>query len=62
MQAQKDGKRIEQLEKKLANQKLLEEEEKTLKGGATKEASAIKVTRAQIEETTVHSTYHTSPD
>lgn len=59
MQAQKDGKRIEQLEKKLANQKLLEEEEKTLKGGATKEAS---VTRAQIEETTVHSTYHTSPD
>ena len=42
---------MEQLERKLANQKLLDEEEKTskVKGGA----AANKVTQAQIQETKV---------
>ena len=53
VQSQKESKRVEQLEKKLANQKLLEEEEQTLKGSAQGGASATKVTRAQIQETKV---------
>ena len=53
-QSQKESKRVEQLERKLANQKLLEEEEHTLKGSAKGGASAAKVTRAQIQETRVY--------
>lgn len=52
VQVQKESKRVEQLERKLANQKLLEEEEGTLKSSARGGAPA-KVTRAQIQETKV---------
>ena len=53
VQSQKESKRVEQLEKKLANQKLLEEEEQTLKGSAKGGGSSTKVTRAQIQESKV---------
>ncbi|XP_056133199.1 coiled-coil domain-containing protein 124 [Lampris incognitus] len=48
----KEKKRLEALERKKENQRLLEEENARLKGRSTKEAtSGGKVTRAQIEET-----------
>ena len=58
-QDDKEKRRLEALERKKENQRLLDEEASTLKGRATKEAAAAaaaaaaggKVTRAQIEET-----------
>lgn len=48
----KEKKRLEMLERKKENQRLLDEENSKLKGRAQKEAeSAGKVTRAQIDET-----------
>ena len=44
---------MEQLERKLANQRLLEEEEHTLKGTAVRGGATAKVSRAQIQETKV---------
>ena len=53
-QAQRESKRVEQLERKLANQRLLEEdEEQTLKSSAKGAGAATKLTRAQIQETRV---------
>ena len=52
MQAQKESRRVEQLERKLANQRMLEEEEVALQSKASGGATA-KVTHAQIEETKV---------
>ena len=57
VQAQRESKRVEQLEKKLANQKLLEEEEKDLKSSAKGATASTKLTRAQIQETRVHCMY-----
>ncbi|KAG9350729.1 hypothetical protein JZ751_024618 [Albula glossodonta] len=51
---EKEKKRLEALERKKENQRLLEEEDAKLKGKATREAMAGKVTRAQIEETLRH--------
>ena len=60
MQAQREGKRMEQLERKLANQRLLEGEEETLKSTVTKGgSSATKLTRAQIQEAGVCITVNT---
>lgn len=50
---QKESKRVEQLERKLANQKLLEEEEVSLKSVTRGAGAPAKVTRAQIQETKV---------
>uniref|UniRef100_A0A665VML1 HMG box domain-containing protein n=1 Tax=Echeneis naucrates TaxID=173247 RepID=A0A665VML1_ECHNA len=47
----KEKKRLELLERKKENQRLLDEENARLKGKAQKEAQSGKVTRAQIEET-----------
>ncbi|XP_047443361.1 coiled-coil domain-containing protein 124 [Mugil cephalus] len=47
----KEKKRLELLERKKENQRLLDEEAARLKGKSQKEAAAGKVTRAQIEET-----------
>lgn len=48
----KEKKRLEALERKKENQRLLEEEQATLRGKqAAKEATPSKITRAQIEET-----------
>ena len=50
---------MEQLERKLANQKLLDEEEQTQKGLAKGGGdSATKVTRAQIQESRVKCTHN----
>lgn len=51
MQDDKEKKRLELLERKKENQRLLDEENAQLKGKAQKEAvSGGKMTRAQIEE------------
>ncbi|XP_036377609.1 coiled-coil domain-containing protein 124 [Megalops cyprinoides] len=47
----REKKRLEALERKKENQRLLEEEDAKLKGKLTKEPTGGKVTRAQIEET-----------
>ncbi|XP_018601292.1 coiled-coil domain-containing protein 124 [Scleropages formosus] len=47
----KEKKRLEALERKRENQRLLEEENAKLKGRASKDPMGGKVTRAQIEET-----------
>ena len=50
---------MEQLERKLANQKLLDEEEQTQKGLAKGGGdSATKVTHAQIQESRVKCTHN----
>ncbi|KAJ8277412.1 hypothetical protein GJAV_G00074890 [Gymnothorax javanicus] len=46
----REKKRLEALERKKENQRLLEEEDAKLKGKAAKEPSGGKVTRAQIED------------
>ncbi|XP_007897047.1 coiled-coil domain-containing protein 124 [Callorhinchus milii] len=48
---EKEKRRVEQLERKKEIQKLLEEEDSTLKARVGKPAPPAKVTRAQIEET-----------
>lgn len=51
LQDDKEKKRLEALERKKENQRLLEEENAMLKGKSQKEAAAGgKMTRAQIEE------------
>lgn len=51
LQDDKEKKRLEALERKKENQRLLEEENAMLKGKSQKEAAAGgKITRAQIEE------------
>ncbi|KPP57452.1 hypothetical protein Z043_124823, partial [Scleropages formosus] len=50
-QDDKEKKRLEALERKRENQRLLEEENAKLKGRASKDPMGGKVTRAQIEET-----------
>ncbi|KAL2090329.1 hypothetical protein ACEWY4_015017 [Coilia grayii] len=55
LQEDKEKRRLEALERKKENQRLLDEEDARIKGRAAKEAAAAaaaaKVTRAQIEET-----------
>ncbi|KAG5850827.1 coiled-coil domain-containing protein 124 [Anguilla anguilla] len=50
----KEKRRLEALERKKENQRLLEEEAARLKGKSTKEASGGKVTRAQIEDVLIN--------
>ncbi|MBN3302966.1 CC124 protein, partial [Amia calva] len=50
-QDEKEKRRLEALERKKENQRLLEEEDARLKGKAKTEAPVGKVTRAQIEDT-----------
>ncbi|KAJ8278652.1 hypothetical protein COCON_G00057180 [Conger conger] len=58
----KEKKRLEALERKKENQRLLEEEASSLKGRATKEAAGGKVTRAQIEDILQNEQRQPQPD